>query len=71
MMEKSEPAIWSAHLFVDCPHCGEQQDLFEYKDEPKIPFNIEVAECGTDRVQNLEICCDECDEDFIVPDFVW
>ena len=39
MVEKySKEAIWSCSIYVDCPHCGEQQDLIESDDEPRILY---------------------------------
>lgn len=70
-MKKSEKALWSAHLFVDCPYCGEQQDLLDYAGDPRIDFNIEVAECDTKRTTDIETDCADCGEEFIVPGLVW
>ena len=66
-MEKSDNATWSCSIFVDCPYCGEQQDLIEHDGDPRINYNIKVGEHGTKRTKNLEVTCLDCEKEFIVP----
>lgn len=70
-MKKSDKATWSASIFVDCPYCGEQQDLLETDGDPRIEHTLEVGECGTSKTIDIETWCLDCDEHFIVPDLEW
>ena len=70
-VKKSKNAIWYAAIFVDCPHCEQQQDLLEPYDEPRIPHDLELAENKTERTRNIEVQCLNCDESFIIPDLEW
>ncbi len=67
----SETATWSASIFVDCPHCGKQQDLLEDDGDPRINCNIMVAEYNTERTTNIETWCLDCGEEFTVPGLEW
>ena len=69
-MKKSEVATWNASIDVDCPYCGESQDLLG-DSENGINFNIEVAETDTDRTTNIEVVCTCCEKEFIVPGLEW
>lgn len=70
-MKTSKKATWSASIFVDCPHCGEQQDLIEDDGDPRMDHSIEIAEHGTDKTTNFKTRCLDCEEEFIVPDLEW
>lgn len=69
-MKTSKNATWSCSIFVDCPHCGEQQDLIDGDGESRVE-NLMVAERETDRTTNIETYCLDCGEDFIVPGLEW
>lgn len=58
-------ASWTIELNVDCPGCKEYVNLLDYPD-----FwdggNLQVAEHGTPRSDNLEVICPECGHEFTV-----
>lgn len=71
-MKTSEKGSWSASIFVNCPYCGEQQDLLESDDgDVRVSANLVIAEHGTERTINQETHCIDCNKDFIVPDLEW
>ncbi len=69
-MVKSKTGLWSCSIFVDCPHCGGQQDLIDGDEGPRVD-DLLIAEHGTDRTTNIETYCMDCGKEFIVPSLEW
>lgn len=70
-MKRSEKGVWSCSIFVDCPYCGDEQDLIDNDGDSRLPMNLQLAEHGTDKTKNMEVWCLDCGEEFIVPDLSW
>jgi len=65
-------AVWSCSIYIECPHCGADNDLCENDDgDWRLPVGLELGEHGTDRSKNIEVDCSECRETFIVDDLEW
>ncbi len=62
-MSKIVNAMWRAHLFVTCPHCGEYFDLL---DTPNFWEDREIYYCesGTFNSENQSGKCLVCQKDF-------
>lgn len=68
---KSKPAKCHIHVFVDCPYCGELQDLIDYDGNPRIDFNLIENERDTERTTDMDVECMDCRREFIVPGLEW
>lgn len=64
MTEKLK-ATWSISLDTECPGCKEYVDLLRYSD-----FwdgrGLEVCEHNTERSEDVEVVCPECNHEFTV-----
>jgi phage FluMu protein Com len=58
-------AQWTVELNCDCPKCKVSVNLLDYPDF-WIQRQLEIPEHGTERSDNLEVGCPECDHQFTV-----
>ena len=64
---KKVKASLVASLYVDCPYCNEQIDLFGYEnDEDCGRFTIPIFNNKFDDIEGSEAICTCCDKLFIV-----
>lgn len=53
-------AIWSISLDCTCPSCGHDFDILQGFSLP-YGHNLYAGEHGTERTENIEIVCPECE----------
>lgn len=70
-MEKSARGTWDAHIWVECPYCGEQQDLIENDGDWRLPENIQLGEHKTEQTTDFITWCLDCGEYFKVSELEW
>ena len=59
-------ATWNISLDCDCPECGEFVDLLQAQDFWCDHQRLKAVENGTERSNNLEVRCPECNHEFEV-----
>lgn len=64
-MKSNVEATWSVSLNCCCPGCQEDVDLINHPDF-WIDRQLEIAECRTERSQDMTVVCPECGHKFTV-----
>lgn len=66
-MAKSEiMAQWDVSLDCRCPECHQWVDLLDYSDFWDGKQKLAIIEHDTERADNLEVVCPECNHNFSV-----
>jgi len=65
MKIKKTKAIWSYSLYVCCPHCQYEFDLFDYEaDWNSTGVDFYAGETDTSRTIDVSVYCPDCDQEF-------
>ena len=70
-MKKSKIAKFDVSAIVNCPHCGEVQDLIVQWWDYRLPEDASLSDIFGDQIKNFETWCLDCGEHFIVPKLLW
>lgn len=62
-------ATLNANLWVDCPNCEEAIDLF-YND-PEGHYTTPIFSNNWDKLEGMEVECDECGHRFCIDNVEW
>jgi len=67
-MEKINAEL-HARLWIECPNCDEDIDLFE--DDPDGVYTVPVFNNSWDDLKEEEVYCPKCGHEFQIKEIVW